>query len=126
MQNSELTVKVELESSHGSHSYANVTFGDISTDWRRYTATLTARATDSTARLAVKLQVLTPSISASAFLNFNVFAFTLLKVIGAALCGNVLPIRSASILRPAELDKCADRHGIAKLLDAKAFGEGLA
>ena len=59
MQDSELTVMVELESSHGSHSYANVTFDDISTNWQQFTATLTARATDSTARLAVKLQVLT-------------------------------------------------------------------
>ncbi len=48
---------VELESSHGSHTYASVTFDDITTEWRQYTATLTADATDTTARLAVKLQV---------------------------------------------------------------------
>ncbi len=48
---------VELESSHGSHTYASVTFDDITTEWRQYTATLTANATDTTARLAVKLQV---------------------------------------------------------------------
>ncbi len=64
MQDSELTVMVELESSHGSHSYASVTFNDISTEWQRHTATLTAQATDSTARLAVKLQVLLAFVSA--------------------------------------------------------------
>lgn len=58
MQDSGLTVTVELESSHGSNSYANITFDDISTSWQRYTATLTAKATDTTARLAVKLKVL--------------------------------------------------------------------
>ena len=52
---------VELESSHGSNSYASVTFNDISTSWQQYTATLTATATDTTARLAVKLQVLSNS-----------------------------------------------------------------
>ena len=59
MQDSQLTVKVELESSHGFSSYASVTFNDISTSWQQYTATLTASATDSSARLAVKLQVRT-------------------------------------------------------------------
>ena len=57
---------VELESSHGSNSHASVTFDDISTSWQRYTATLTARATDTTARLAVKLQVRRSSPSAAA------------------------------------------------------------
>ena len=60
-----MTVTVELESSHGSNGYASVTFSDISTSWQRYTATLTASATDTTARLAVKLQVLTDLVSVS-------------------------------------------------------------
>lgn len=50
-------MEVTLESRHGFHTYASVAFGDISATWQQYIATLTANATDTTAHLAVKLQV---------------------------------------------------------------------
>lgn len=52
-----MAVEVALESAHGSQLHASVAFDDISADWQQYRATLTANATDTTARLAVRLQV---------------------------------------------------------------------
>ena len=56
-----MSVEVALESAHGSHMHASMTFDDISADWQQYRATLTANASDTTARLAVRLQVILPS-----------------------------------------------------------------
>ena len=52
-----MAVEVALESSHGSHLYASAVFNDISATWQQYKATLTSNATDTSARLAVRLQV---------------------------------------------------------------------
>ena len=68
MQDSELTVMVELESSHGSHSYASVTFNDIST--RMAAAHCHAHCPGPQTALLVlqwKLQVLRSSLSAVSF-----------------------------------------------------------
>ena len=56
-----MSVEVALESAHGTQLHASVAFDDISADWQQYRATLTANATDTTARLAVRLQVTLPS-----------------------------------------------------------------
>ena len=56
-----MSVEVALESAHGTQLHASVAFDDISADWQQYRATLTANATDTTARLAVRLQVTSPS-----------------------------------------------------------------
>ena len=61
VQDSGMFVEVALESAHGLQLHASVAFDDISADWQQYRATLTANATDTTARLAVRLQVALPS-----------------------------------------------------------------
>ena len=92
---------VELESSHGSQAYASVTFDDITTEWRQYTATLTADATDTTARLAVKLQVLLFSHHLTSLHLSSVHNLTPLKPrhsswLQSKLCLHILPQLSSS------------------------------
>ena len=65
-----MAVEVALESSHGSHLYASAVCSDISATWQQYKATMTSNATDSSARLAVRLQVaLLISLSCRKFLH---------------------------------------------------------
>jgi hypothetical protein len=51
-----LAVEVSLESSHGSRVHATVRFDRVEASWRNYRATLHADATDTTARLAIRLE----------------------------------------------------------------------
>ncbi|EIE21944.1 glycoside hydrolase [Coccomyxa subellipsoidea C-169] len=53
---SPLSVSIALESSHGSHTYATAVLEGVDASWRNFRATLTAEATDSNARLALRLE----------------------------------------------------------------------
>lgn len=61
LQAGALSVEVALESRHGQHLYASTVLDGIGGSWRNFRATLTSNATDSTARLAIRLKVRPPS-----------------------------------------------------------------
>lgn len=48
-------LSVRLESSDGSQTYAQTSFNSLTTDWQRFTATLTSSVTDPSARLVVSI-----------------------------------------------------------------------
>ena len=92
VQDSEMSVEVALESAHGSQLHASVAFDDISADWQQYRATLTANATDTTARLAVRLQVILPSWLPVQSYTFSA-AQHLLKLVRPVMCSTCLLCR---------------------------------